>query len=243
MKEIEFKKYKQRGAYHWRQVSRNPFKRQPFVHGRYLKMVNLVQDNAGQPLSGKTVLDIGCGDGVLTNMLAKKGMLASGVDFSAEAIQFALDKSDAPIKPDFRQGSAYELPWPNQTFDVVVSSDVIEHLKDVPHYLEEIKRVVKVGGVVIISTPIRFTDKPLDLEHVVEWFESEFVDVIHNQLPGAIFDKSHPVGLMELTQILVFGRPWPRVFISLFSLIKNPFVHYGKGWTFFALQYAAWVKK
>jgi len=138
----EFQKYKTRGAYHWEQIGNHLLKRNIFVLGRYKNMVELVNN---EKVKGKKLLDIGCGDGVLSYLFAKEGYEVSGIDYSDIAIEFAKEKTKN-LNIDFRQGSAYELPFEDNSFDIVVSSDVIEHLEDMPLYLSEIKRVVKRGG-------------------------------------------------------------------------------------------------
>jgi len=234
----EFQKYKNRGAYHWQQVSLNPLKRNPFVHGRYLKVIALAKEHFGPELRGKKILDVGCGDGVLTSMFARLGCQASGIDYSEEAVQFAKQKLSNNSYVNFTQGSAYDLPWPDATFDLVVSSDVIEHLTDVKKFLQEISRVLKPSGGVIISTPIRITELPLDREHVVEWFPSEFITVITEEMPNAEFHVSHPVALMELQQ----RRHFFKILMSLYSFLNNPFIRPNSKWRFYALQYAVWKR-
>lgn len=238
LKQKEFQKYKTKGAYHWHQISKNPFRRNPFVLGRYLKIISIIKQHFGLPLEDKIVLDVGCGDGVLASMLSQQGFQSSGIDYSHEAIKFAKLKTKDEKKIDFVQGSAYALPWPDDTFDIIVSSEVIEHLTDISTFLKEMIRVVKTDGIIVISTPIRFTELPLDTEHVAEWFPSEFAALISEQMPNACFDVSHPVALMELQQ----SRFIFRVLMSLYSLVKNPFLQTNSRWRYFAIQYSVWKK-
>eukprot|EP00039_Didymoeca_costata_P001984 m.56732 g.56732 ORF g.56732 m.56732 type:complete len:157 (+) comp11058_c0_seq2:670-1140(+) len=57
-----------------------------------------------------------------------------------------------PVKPTFVTGSAYELPFTNETFDVVVISDVLEHLHDLQLTVKEISRVLKPNGILVFDT-------------------------------------------------------------------------------------------
>ena len=85
-KEIELQKYKTRGVnYHWRQVSKSLRDRNLFVIARYQIIVDLIVSE----IRNKKVLDIGCGDGVLSYFLAKKGGVVTDVDISEKAINFA----------------------------------------------------------------------------------------------------------------------------------------------------------
>ena len=232
----EFQKYKKRGAYHWEQISKHPVKRNSFVLARYLNVVHLLENTLGT-LENKRILDVGCGDGVLTYFLAKKGAITAGIDLSEIAIEFAKSKLKK-FNIDFKVGSAYTLPYNDNSFDAVVSSDVIEHLEDVNSYLLELKRVTKKGGGIIISTPIRYTAIPLDNEHVVEWFTEEFKEVITRIFPHSQFYCSHPLVWKELYEVNIFGKPYFRVIINLMSFLRNPFCGFKSRFKLYALQYS-----
>jgi len=236
LNEIEFEKYKQKGAYHWQRISYHPLERNAHVLARYRNMIKLMESSGGDP-KGKRVLDVGCGDGVLSYLIAKEGASVSGVDYSDIAIRFANEKT-ASLAIDFRQASAYELPYDDNQFDGVVSSDVIEHLADVSSYLDEMHRVTKPGGHIIISTPIRITEEPLDKMHVVEWFQSEFKDIIEAKWANSNYHYSHPIALMELNNRYIFGRPWLRLMINLLSFVHNPFEGFDTKFRYPAMQYS-----
>lgn len=231
-----FNKYITRGAgYHWQQISKHPLKRSAFSVARYKNVISLVENNVD--IKGKSVLDVGCGDGVLSYLMSQKGLEASGVDSSREAIDFAKQKTKNAI--DFRVGDVYSLPWGDDSFDIVVSSDVIEHLDDVGKYISEIKRVLKKGGVCVLSTPIRITEKPLDSEHVVEWFEGEYHDLIESLFIENTFYKSHPVCFMEIMTVPIFNKPWGKLFINILSMIGlNVFETFKSNFRYMALQYS-----
>jgi ubiquinone biosynthesis O-methyltransferase len=230
--EIEFKKYKTRGAYHWEQIGLHPIKRNAFVLGRYRNVIFLLRKKLGF-LKAKKILDVGCGDGVLSYMLAKEHATVSGVDTSDIAIAYAKEKTKN-MQIDFRQVSAYELPFDEGEFDAVVSSDVIEHLQDVNQYIKEIKRVTKKGGAIVLSTPIRFTEKPLDKMHVIEWFEEEYMNIIIKYFEKTDFYRSHPVFWMEAMQRSKYGR----LIVNIISYFKNPFEEINPKFRYMALQYS-----
>ncbi|MFB9067150.1 class I SAM-dependent methyltransferase [Pseudofulvimonas gallinarii] len=105
--------------------------------------------------AGKRVLDLGCGSGYGAASLAGTAESIVAVDISREAIEFASERYRAP-NLSFRQihaGSA--LPFADETFDVVLSFQVIEHVADEAGYLREARRVLKPGGHMIIVTPDR----------------------------------------------------------------------------------------
>ena len=103
-----------------------------------------------RPLSPKTVLDAGCGEGFSLNklMLNKIGIKIEGVEQSKEAI--ALGKK-LFSKANIKQGSVYELPYKDGSFDLVVCTEVLEHLEDPQKALSEIIRVSKKN--IILSVP------------------------------------------------------------------------------------------
>ncbi len=231
-----FNKYNDRGAgYHWDKISYHILKRNAFILARYNNVISLIEKNAG--MKGQAVLDVGCGDGVLSHLLAKKGLRVSGIDYTVEAIEFAKGKAQGAI--EFKVGNVYELPWDDGSFDVVVSSDVIEHLEDVDKYISEIKRVLKTDGLCVLSTPVRITKEPLDKEHVVEWFESEYIDVIEKHFSDSIFYTSHPVCLKELMSGLYFNKPWGKVVFNVLSIFGyNPFESFESRFKHMSLQYS-----
>jgi len=232
----EFQKYKSRGAYHWEQIGIHPLKRNIFVLARYKNMIELAK-NAVDNISNKKILDIGCGDGVLSYLFAKEGGIVSGVDYSDIAIKFAKEKTKN-YNIDFRQGSAYKLPFKDHSFDIIYSSDVIEHLEDVSAYLSEMKRVAKKGAIIIISTPIKYTEYPLDKEHVVEWFQDEYKLLIDTHLNETKYYYSHPLALEDFYQRVIFKKQWIRLFMNIYSFFSNPFLGFKSHFKYKALQYS-----
>ncbi len=101
----------------------------------------------------KKVLDIGCGDGFISQSIKNIYPNAEvfGIDISKTAIAIAQNKY--PII-NFQTANAEEkLPFEDNFFDLVFSGEHIEHIKDTDTYLEEINRVMRKGGVFIITTP------------------------------------------------------------------------------------------
>lgn len=106
-----------------------------------------------QDMVGKTLVDVGCSYGWLAYVMSDQGLKKFvGVDPSATAIEFARKKNRAA---DFRVGRAERLPLKDETADVVVMFDVIEHVAKWAETaaLSEAYRVLKPGGVLLLSTP------------------------------------------------------------------------------------------
>jgi dolichol-phosphate mannosyltransferase len=93
---------------------------------------------------GGTVLDAGCGSGRLVQTLPR----CVGLDLSLNKLRFLRDKGAAVV-----QGSLFGLPFKDGSFDVVVCSEVVEHLPDGDDPFRELARVLKPGGTLIVGTP------------------------------------------------------------------------------------------
>ncbi len=106
---------------------------------------------AVQGMTAGRALDLGCGRGQFTEFLRSLGWDACGVDISENAIDKAReaypDRSFQPLGPD---GA---IPFEDSHFDVIWSTEVIEHVFDVGAHLKEIHRVLRGGGVYILTTP------------------------------------------------------------------------------------------
>ncbi len=100
---------------------------------------------------GASVLDLGCGRGIFASYLASLGCAARGVDISHTAVAAAAKEFPQipfePLRPDL------SIPAEAASFEAVWSSEVIEHIFDVHAHLAEINRVLKPGGLYILTTP------------------------------------------------------------------------------------------
>ncbi len=97
------------------------------------------------------VLDAGCGDGEFTAFLSSLGFQVSGMELSETAAKKARDRCP---EADILVGSLEErLPFANASFDAIWCTEVLEHLFDVHGVLAEFNRVLKRGGVLLLTTP------------------------------------------------------------------------------------------
>lgn len=107
---------------------------------------------AGQFLKNLRVLDAGCGHGYGSDYLAKRiATHVLGIDSDPSAISFALCNYTRH-NLDFRVMDVTKILFPPESFDAIVSFEVIEHLSNVDNYLEGIYKTLKHGGVFIMST-------------------------------------------------------------------------------------------
>jgi len=104
----------------------------------------LRSDNESAP----RILDVGCGTGGNLEMLSEFGAV-EGVDVSQEAVDFCRARDVAPVT----QAIAEDLPYDDESFDLVTGFDLIEHLDDDVAGLKEMRRVLRPGGRVLLVVP------------------------------------------------------------------------------------------
>jgi len=99
------------------------------------------------------VADIGCGAGTGTQVWAKRGHRAYGLDINADLIELARKRArEAGLDIQFDVGSATELPWSNESMDVCVVPELLEHVPDWKAVLNESSRILRSNGVLYLST-------------------------------------------------------------------------------------------
>jgi SAM-dependent methyltransferase len=99
-------------------------------------------------LDDPRILDVGCGTGANLKMLADYGR-AEGVDISQQAVDFCHERGLQSVK----LGAAEELPYENDSFDLVTALDVVEHLDDDVAGLREMRRVLRPNGHLLLFVP------------------------------------------------------------------------------------------
>ena len=176
-----------------------------FTGERFLPFNNLLEDEIGYEhlhryyaaanlVKNKHVLDIACGEGYGSEILAAFASEITGVDIDEESIKLAIEKYTIKNKNlHFKCGSATAIPFNNATFDVVISFETIEHLDENSQelFLKEIKRVLIPGGILIMSTPDKkiYSDRYSSENkfHIHEFYKIEFINFIKNHFTNTSF--------------------------------------------------------
>ena len=114
-------------------------------HDRFHAIMDMVPEGVGH------VLDYGCGWGALSIAIRDKGNTVSAIDLSQNEIDICDIGWGEQADLSFKCGSTQEFS--DQTFDLVLSSQVIEHVHNVGNYLSEINRVMRDNGTLVISLP------------------------------------------------------------------------------------------
>ena len=126
------------------------------------------------PLKNLSLVDIGCGGGLISEPMARLGAQVTGIDASQTNIQVAsLHAKNAGVTIDYRAATAEQLSLEGAQFDVVLALEIIEHVADVELFYDCLRHLVKPGGLLILSTLNR-TAKSYALgiigaEYVLRW--------------------------------------------------------------------------
>lgn len=145
---------------------------------------------------GKTVLDLGCGGGFMSEAMAREGAHVTGVDPAAQAIAAAQEHArQEGLAIDYRVGSGERVPLDDESVDCVVCVDVLEHVTSLDAVLDEVARVLKPGGVFLYDTINRTPLASLVLVHLGE--------TILGLLPRGTHDPEMFIKPEELTAKLV----------------------------------------
>jgi 2-polyprenyl-6-hydroxyphenyl methylase/3-demethylubiquinone-9 3-methyltransferase len=129
---------------------------------------------AEKPLEGLSVLDIGCGGGLLCEPLARLGANVTGIDPSRANIEIAkVHAADSALEIVYRVTTAEALVKQAESYDLVLAMEVIEHVPDPSSFLHACAKLVKPGGLLLVAT-INRTFKALTLaivgaEYVLRW--------------------------------------------------------------------------
>ena len=130
----------------------------------------------------KRVLDLGCNMGYGSEILSRTAKKVIGVDVSEKAINSA-KRQYYKQNIDFQTIDGKKLPFEDNSFDIIISCQVIEHIVDYTDYLDEIKRVLKPSGTAFLTTPNAYIRldlemKPWNIFHVREYKHSELKSVL-----------------------------------------------------------------
>ena len=128
----------------------------------------------GNPFEGRAVLDIGTGGGLVAEPLACMGARVTAVDADAQNIEAARDHASVQgLEIDYRVGDLNAVDGLQGTFDLVLALEVVEHVLEPRAFVAELARLVRPGGLLIMSTLNRtvpsYVFGILAAEYVLRW--------------------------------------------------------------------------
>ncbi|MFZ5784793.1 MAG: bifunctional 2-polyprenyl-6-hydroxyphenol methylase/3-demethylubiquinol 3-O-methyltransferase UbiG [Pseudomonadota bacterium] len=108
---------------------------------------------SGSPLAGLSLLDVGCGGGLLCEPMARLGAAVTGLDASDRNIRVAaLHAEGQGLSIEYRQATAEACATSGEQYDIVLALEIVEHVADVGLFLQSCGRLVKPGGLLFLST-------------------------------------------------------------------------------------------
>lgn len=127
-------------------------------NSRYKEILHTLISEQMKGKTGFSVLDIGCRWGTDLQKIASINTDAgiTGIDISGDALTAARMSLKENRNVSLLKARGEDLPFRDNSFDLIISSEVIEHIKDVERFIRSVRRVLKNQGVVIITTPSRF---------------------------------------------------------------------------------------
>jgi len=152
------------------------------VYGEHIIRYNAARDL----VKDRIVLDIACGSGYGSAVLAEGATKVYGVDIDEATVSYAKENYGRK-NIEYKVGSATKIPLPDNSVDVVVTYETIEHIKNYKKFLDETKRVLKKDGLLLVSTPndVEFIEG--NHFHIHEFEYKELMDLL-----GSYYTNTKP---------------------------------------------------
>ncbi len=176
---------------------------------------------AAAAVDGKEVLDAGCGVGYGCEILAEGGASrVVGLDIATEAIEGAIVRAGSIA--EFVLGDLEQLPFTTGSFDVVVCFEVIEHLRRRELALDELRRVLRPEGVLIVSSPNRNVYLPGNPHHVHEYTPSELHAALAKRFRHVALSGQHQwVASLVTDDLGHLGRQTPSAGVEIAASVRK----------------------
>jgi len=165
------------------------------------------------PVAGKTLIDIGCGGGILCEALAQRGAIVTGIDMGAAPLSVAeLHRLESGVEVTYIQASAEKIAQSHrEQFDIVTCLEMLEHVPDPASVISACAQLVKPGGQLFFSTinrnPKAYTFAILGAEYILK------------MLPKGTHDYSKFIRPSELGQWL---RDAGLELLHITGMVYNP---------------------
>lgn len=165
------------------------------------------------PFAGLSLLDIGCGGGLMCEPLARLGFAVTGIDADTTALDVARDHAEAHrLAIEYRDSAAEDLAAAGRRFDAVLALEVVEHAADPALFVATAARLVEPGGALVLSTlnrtPKAYATAIIGAEYLLRWLPRGTHDYRKFRRPSELARDVRAAGL-SVTDIagLVYD-PW-----------------------------------
>jgi 2-polyprenyl-6-hydroxyphenyl methylase/3-demethylubiquinone-9 3-methyltransferase len=167
---------------------------------------------APDAFAGLSLLDIGCGGGLLSEPMARLGASVVGADASETNIEVArLHAAEAGLAIDYRATTAEDLAASGATFDVVLAMEIVEHVADVGLFVSTVAGMVKPGGLLIMATLNRtlksYALAIVGAEYVLRWLPRGTHDWRRFLTPAELSRHIEASGLTVIDRVGVVYDP------------------------------------
>jgi len=171
-------------------------------------------EHAAPFVTGKRVLDCGCGEGYGTALLAERATLAVGLDREREVVAYAASKYRTAERASFIAAGAEALPFTDGSVDVAVCFQVIEHLPDPVAFLHEVRRLLAPGGVFMLTTPnLLVTGARPNPHHVHDYTPDDLCALLEG-----VFDDVELLGVFAGRQVAAYRAKNDRIVRTIMRL-------------------------
>ena len=161
-----------------------------------------------EPLSGLSLLDVGCGGGLLAEPMTRLGARVVGIDAGGENVRAAAGHAaQAGLAIDYRGTTVEALASGGERFDVVLNMEVVEHVADVDAFLGASAALVKPGGAMVVATlnrtPKAFALAIVGAEYLLRWLPRGTHDWRRFLRPSELAKllRDHGLEIEELTGV------------------------------------------
>jgi 2-polyprenyl-6-hydroxyphenyl methylase/3-demethylubiquinone-9 3-methyltransferase len=187
-----------------------------FIRREVVRHFGLKDEGPGL-YKGLSMLDVGCAAGLVCEPLARLGAAVTGIDAAEKNIGAAKAHAEASgLAIDYRATTAEALAREERRFDVVIALEIVEHVADVPLFIDALSRLMAPGGLLIMSTINRTAKSYLmaivGAEYVLRWLPKGTHDwrkfVTPQELQARIGETGLEVETIEGMRLDLFSRNW-----------------------------------
>jgi len=204
----------------WYEANNDPIailRREQYIKNPWIKK-EIIKDFGRTDLN---IADIGCGAGFLTNYLAGDFKNVYGLDASSSTLKIAA-KKDETNSVHYTNGNAYQLPYADESMDVVCAMDFLEHVDSPKKIIEECSRVLKPNGLFFFHTFNRNFFAWLVVIKFMEWFipkTPKNLHVLHLFIKPAELDYMMQINKLVTIKMVGIGPRFNFAFLK--SILKR----------------------